>query len=353
MGHEVALASLNEEHLGEPVPANGVRLVSIPADIFSMHGRGWSPRFRRLVAGEAARADIVHNHGLWMWPNAYARMAAVRCGRPLVISPRGMLDTWSLRRSRIKKAVAWRLFEKRNLRSARLFHATSAAEVANVRAMELEQDIVLAPNGVDLPDLYRRPRRSLLESAFPQLQGKRWVVFLSRLHPKKGLDVLLRAWSLQREVAAEGAMLVIAGPDLIGYGKDVERRIREAGLQDSVVLTGELRGERKDALLANAEVFVLPSYSENFGIAIAEALAWGRPVIASTATPWSEIADRKAGWWVDPETGALTRALGEALALPAGDLSTMGAAGRTLVANRYSWGAAAGTITDAYEKLLP
>lgn len=353
MGHEVTLASLDEQHLGDPIPARGVKMASIPADFFSKHGRGWSPRFRRLVAGEAARADIVHNHGLWMWPNAYARMAAVRCGRPLVISPRGMLDTWSLRRSRIKKAVAWRMFEKRNLRSARLFHATSPAEVANVRAMELEQAAVLAPNGVDLPDLSACPPRSLLESAFPQLQGKRWVAFLSRLHPKKGIDVLLSAWSLHRDVVAGGSMLVIAGPDLIGYGKDVKRMIREAGLQGSVVLTGELRGDRKDALLANAEVFVLPSYSENFGIAIAEALAWGRPVIASTATPWSEVADCRAGWWIEPETVAMARTLGEALALPEGDLGMMGRAGRALVATRYSWRAAAEAVTEAYEKLLP
>lgn len=360
MGHEVTLASLKETHLGESVPAPGVRMVGVPSDFCSKRGRGWSPSFRRLVEAEASGADVMHNHGLWMWPNAYARLAARKAGRPLVISPRGMLDTWSLRRSRIKKAVAWRLFERKNLNAAALFHATSATEVANVRAMNLEQPVVLAPNGVDLPDLSARPGRELLETEFPQLRGKRWVAFLSRLHPKKGIDVLLEAWGqLRREAAAGGvaggmddAILVVAGPDLVGYRRNVEQIVRTAGLDTSVVLTGELRGSRKDSLFAHAGVFVLPSYSENFGIAIAEALAWGCPVIASTATPWRDVVEHGAGWWVDPECRALVGALRTALSASTEDLKAMGRSGRSLVAERYSWNAAADKITEAYAELL-
>ena len=434
MGHEVTLACLDYPHLGPQVAAPGVRVVSVKGGFLAVRGRGWSPEFRRVLREEAAKADVVHNHGLWMWPNAYAREAAVAAGKPLIISPRGMLEAWSLNRSKLRKAVAWWLFEKKNLQSAAMFHATAASEARSIRHAAYgmrqgtggrrhtangkrhteewpqkgtigEEDdlrltdlklktptgvpVVVAPNGVDLPDLAQRPGRELLEEKFPELKGRRWVVFMSRLHPKKGIDVLLRAWARQNvEHGAYGmrqtkgergrgtggsgqeagdlrltnlklktaphrrAVLVLAGSDLIGYGKDVERMIKEVGLEDSVVMTGEVAGEAKDCLLGNADVFVLPSYSENFGIVVAEAMAWGRPVIASTGTPWEEVAEVGAGWWVKPEEEALAQALHEALGTRQEELDGMGAKGRALVERRYTWAEPARSLVEAYEAAL-
>ena len=411
MGHEVTLACLDYPHLGPQVAAPGVRVVSVEGNFLAVRGRGWCPKFRRVLTEEAKKADVVHNHGLWMWPNAYAREAAVAAGKPLIISPRGMLETWSLNRSKLRKAVAWLLFERKNLQSAALFHATAASEARSIeeilshRFTRMETDsfstenlggksgssekaneipIVVAPNGVDLPDLERRPGRKILESKFPKLKDRRWVVFMSRLHPKKGADVLLRAWSRQKEVTGtealrdgpkatewrvkssqtetlprrntatphRGAVLVLAGSDLIGYGKEIERMVKDLGLEDSVVITGEVLGEAKACLLANADVFVLPSYSENFGIVVAEAMAWGRPVIASTGAPWKEIADVGAGWWVKPEEEALAQALHEALGTRQEELEAMGARGRALVAERYTWSAPAAKLVLAYEEIL-
>jgi glycosyltransferase involved in cell wall biosynthesis len=390
MGHEVTLACLDYPHLGPQIAAPGVRLVSVKGNVFAVRGRGWSPRFRRVLMEEARNADVVHNHGLWMWPNAHAREAAVAAGKPLIISPRGMLEAWSLNRSKLRKAVAWRLFEKKNLQSAAMFHATSEQEAQSIRqaASGIRQTavpIVVAANGVDLPDLARRPGRQVLENRFPQLKDRRWIVFMSRLHPKKGVDVLLRAWARQKDVASgswrvasgkesqtadgirqtttetkrlrdqetkDSPLLVLAGSDLIGYRKDVERMVKDLGLEDSVLITGEVLGNEKDCLLANADVFVLPSYSENFGIVVAEAMSWGRPVIASTGTPWKEIVDVGAGWWVKPEEEPLTQVLHEALTKRPDELDSMGAKGRALVAERYTWAAPAAKLLGAYEELL-
>jgi glycosyltransferase involved in cell wall biosynthesis len=403
LGHDVTLACLDYPNLGPQVAAPGVRVVSVKGNVFAVRGRGWCPRFRRVLMEEAAKADIVHNHGLWMWPNAYAREAAVAAGKPLIISPRGMLEAWSLGRSKLRKAVAWRLFEKRNLQSAAMFHATAESERSSIeqmlghgltrintdlfRAEDLgakssssekatEVEIVVAPNGVDLPDLALRPGRALIEEKFPETKDRRWIVFMSRLHPKKGVDVLLRAWRAQQNVErgvkskehgvreetvgrrlsedteSLGPVLVIAGSDLIGYRKDVEKMMQELGLEDSVVITGELQGEMKDALLANAEVFVLPSYSENFGIVVAEAMAWGRPVIASTGTPWKEVADIGAGWWVVPEEDTLAKALAEALGHGREELDVMGAKGRALVSERYGWSVPANRLISSYKNIL-
>ena len=392
---EVVVACLDYPHLGPQVEAPGVRVVSVRGNFLAVRGRGWSPEFRRAVMEEARRADIVHNHGLWMWPNAYAREAAEAAGKPLVISPRGMLEAWSLNRSKLRKAVAWRLFERKNLRAAAMFHATAESEASSIKkvingvsegrcfrgAGEREQGaedrgqgevpIVVAPNGVDLPDPGARPGREVVEKRFPQLRGRRWVVFMSRLHPKKGIDLLLGAWGAQKKVAGGEWMemrsgecgvqswgwtqqpaLVLAGPDLIGYRREVERMVRDLGLQESVVLTGEVRGAEKDVLLANADVFVLPSYSENFGIVVVEAMAWGRPVIATTGTPWKEVAEVGAGWWVKPEDGEVARALGEALEKSGEELDAMGARGRALVAERYGWRVPAARLVRAYEGIL-
>ena len=395
MGHEVTLACLNYPHLGPQVAAPGVRVVSVKGNVFAVRGRGWCPEFRRVLREEAKKADVVHNHGLWMWPNAYAREAAVAVGKPLISSPRGMLEAWSLGRSKLRKAVAWRLFERKNLQSAAMFHATAESERDSIRNVfshglariatdsfsaedfggkscssekAKEIPIVVAPNGVDLPDLGRRPGREVLETRFPALRDRRWVVFMSRLHPKKGIDVLLGAWKKHtadglRQTAAEAKRLrdqekkdspalVLAGSDLIGYRKDIERMIKELGLEDSVVITGEVAGEERDCLLANADVFVLPSYSENFGIVVAEAMAWGRPVIASTGTPWKEIADVGAGWWVKPEEDALAAALAGALGKGREELDAMGAKGRALVERSYTWSAPAERLTKAFEEAL-
>lgn len=368
LGHKATIACLEYPRLGPQVEAPSVQVVAVPGNVLAVRGRGWSREFRRIVREEAMKADIVHNHGLWMWPNVYAREAAVAEGKPLVISPRGMLEAWSLKRSRIRKMAAWRLFEKKNMQSATLFHATADSEAGSIRRMldELgeERPIVVAPNGVDLPDSHHKPERRALEVRFPQLRNRRWMVFMSRLHPKKGIDILLQAWRdggyfdrcdfdiLKEKGEDRCPILIIAGADLTGHGKGIERMIRELNLQDSVVLTGEVQGGMKDCLLENAEVFVLPSYSENFGIAIAEALAWGCPVITTTGTPWKEIADFGAGWWIEPKVAALRTALDEAMGKSAEELAKMGGRGRRLVEERYGWEAAAARLVRAYEEVL-
>jgi glycosyltransferase involved in cell wall biosynthesis len=346
LGHEVTIATLDYPHLGRRVEAPGVRVLPIPGGLMAVRGRGWSPALSSVVFREARAADVVHNHGLWMWPNAYAREAAVAAQRPLVISPRGMLEPWALGRSRFKKAVAWWLFERANLHRAALFHATAESEARSIRSLRLSAPVVVVPNGVDCPDLEQAPARSILEDDFPILRGRRWVAFLSRLHPKKGLDVLLHAWVSCVGHESAGRVLVLAGPDLTGYRERVESMVRHMGLSESVVLTGELEGEAKSALLAHAELFVLPSYSENFGLVVAEAMSWARPVITTTATPWTDLPGAGAGWCVPPEAGPLAAAMREAFSISSDRLDAMGLAGRRLVESRFRWKDAAVRLAD-------
>jgi len=350
-GVRATLATLDYAVHGPQLAPAGARLASLPADFVARHFRGWSPEFEQVLAAEAAQAHLVHDHGLWMFTNLYARRSAQRAGVPLVISPRGMLEPWSLGRSRARKLAAWLLFQKKNLASAALLHATSAAEADSIRALGLRTPIATIANGVEVPAASELPARGILESRFPGLAGKRWLLFLSRLHPKKGLAELIRLWAVLAPRFPDW-QLVIAGPDLDGYGTTVRGLVAAAALGERTTFTGAIDGADRASAFANADVLVLPTHSENFGIVVAEALAHGTPVLTTRGAPWGELATHRCGWWVELSDPALEAALTEALGLPKDRLKEMGARGRELVAARYSWDTAAIAMKAAYDWLL-
>jgi glycosyltransferase involved in cell wall biosynthesis len=371
-GHRVTIACRDYAYLGPMAEAVGVEVRSVPSSRWRKGQGGWGCSFRRLVEKEAAKADLVHNHGVWLAANYYARRAAVKAGKPLVISPRGMLEDWSLRRAVVRKFVAWQLFERKNLESAALFHATADSEAEAIKTalrikMKIkikEPRIVVAPNGVDIPE--RIPNREALEARFAKLRGRRWILFMSRVHPKKGLLELAKAWMQIRE-SNPGWELVIAGPEQDkGYAEKVRAELKGEG-----VWTGELGGEEKWAALGQAEFLVLPSHSENFGIVVAESLAAGRPVVTTNKTPWgaarSEIKmkikikennggesmnleERKCG--VICKVTDLKRGLERMLQSSDKEREEMGAKGREWMKKEFSWQAGAEKLTSAYRQIL-
>lgn len=285
-----------------------------------------SPGLRRAASAAAVRADVVHAHGLWLMPNVDAGNAASRARTSLVVSPRGMLAKEALEYSRLKKRLFWHLLQRRAYAGAAAWHATSEQEAAEIRAYGIKAPIAVIPNGIDLPQVLAdhaeaRPRRRLL--------------FLSRIHPKKGLPVLLDAWSL---IAGERPDwdLVIAGADEGGHRAELETRIATEGITN-VTFTGPLYGEAKTALLKDTDLFVLPTRNENFGIAVAEALAAGIPAVVTTGAPWSGLATERCGWWIDQGREPLLSALREATALPAHERRAMGLRGRDWMTRDFGW----------------
>ena len=384
LGHQVTVACRDYAYLGPMAEAAGVEVRSVPSSRWTKGQGGWGCSFRRLVEQEAEKADVVHNHGVWLAANYYARRAAVEAGKPLVISPRGMLEDWSLRRAVVRKFVAWQLFERKNLESAALFHATADSEAEAIKTalrikMKIkikESRIVVAPNGVDIPE--RIPNREALEARFAKLRGRRWILFMSRVHPKKGLLELAKAWMQIRE-SNPGWELVIAGPEQDkGYAEKVRAELKGEG-----VWTGELGGEEKWAALGNAGFMVLPSYSENFGIVVAESLAAGRPVVTTTGTPWGaakpEAGGRRsvvggqrtegrgrmaeggiAGWnmnleerkcGVICEVTDLKRGLERMLEFSDKEREEMGARGRQWMKEEFSWEAGAERLIAGYQEI--
>lgn len=270
---------------------------------------------------ETARADVVHSHGLWTDHHRLAAAAARRWGVPHVLAPCGMLAPDARARSAWKKAIVGRWFQYRALREAAVLHAKSELEAGHLRAWAPDCPVVMLPNPVAAaPEVDEDDR-----AAFARLRGDarpgRMVLYLGRLHPVKGVLRLVDAWaSCWRP---EDGRLLLAGPDEDGFRATVERRIRERGVDSSVRCLGPLDARQRAVAFEQAAFLAVPSDFENFGLAAAEALAAGCPVMASDGTPWSKLPSEGAGWWVERSVEAWACALDEALHRSPDRLATM------------------------------
>lgn len=288
------------------------------------------------------RPDIIHDSGLWLPHNHTLAREAVRRGIARVVSTRGMLDPWAVAHKRVKKNIAWYVYQKRDIETADALHVTSEAEAAGVRSRVRGAHIWQMPNGVDLP-----PRSELAFQAV-RLPLRR-AVFIGRLHPVKGLPVLLHAWARSRP---ENWELVIAGPDEGGHRLVLADKIRHLGLTDRVCLVGGVAGEKKTQLLRSSDLFVLPSQSESFGMVVAEALAHGLPVLTTTNVPWPQLDERGCGWRVKLHSDELGEALSCICALSRDVMKEAGLRGRELVEDKFSWSAIAEEFLNHYVELL-
>lgn len=289
---------------------------------------------------EAVRdADLLHMHGLWLMPNIYPARAARRGGKALVLSPRGMLGAPALRFSRWKKRLFWALAQGQAARSAALIHATAGSEVEDARAMGLDAPAAVIPNGVDVPPLVR-----------PQPDGVRTVLSLGRVHPKKGLDRLVGAWARLGD-EARGWRLRIVGPDELGHAGELHALAASLGLQ-GVEIEGPLYGADKLAAYRSADLFVLPTLHENFGMTVAESLAAATPVISTHGAPWQGLAREGCGWWVEHGEAPLAEALRQAIAAPPEALAAMGLRGRAWMERDFSWERIGRDMLQAYDWTL-
>lgn len=298
----------------------------------------------RMVTSRGAAATIIHQHGIWL-PSAHkVSKVASELDRPLILSPRGMMEGWSMKSKRWKKLLAWWLYQRRDCHAVRAYHATSLMEAESIRRLGLKQPIIVLPNGVSMA-----PEAPLDPAACNLLRDKKTAFFLSRVNPKKGLPLLLEAWAKIRPPDWE---LVIAGNDDANHQPELESISRKLGLEESVKFLGPLFGADKDSAYRNADLFILPTYSENFGIVVAEALSYEIPVITTNGTPWEELISDDCGWWVEPTVEGIHSALQHAFSCSADQLNAMGARGKYLVEQQYAWDSIASNMRLAYQWLL-
>jgi glycosyltransferase involved in cell wall biosynthesis len=291
---------------------------------------------RQIMNGIAScDHDIVHAHGIWDGASLAGAAWARRHHKPFVLSPHGMLEPWAMRDRRAKKLLPWLAWEKATVRSAAVVETKSRMEAANVRRLGFRNPLAVIPIAMDDGARATIPVRR---------NGVRTCLFLSRIHPKKGIALLLEAW---RAVRPEGWQLLIAGPDGGAYQRTLER-LADSSASCDVRWIGPAYGKEKWRLFQSADLFCLPSLSENFGVVVIEALSQGVPVITTTATPWDELSNRNCGWQVPPTRSGIQAALAEAAALPADELREMGEHGRHYVDEHFRWDVIVQDTLDLY-----
>jgi glycosyltransferase involved in cell wall biosynthesis len=292
--------------------------------------------------------DILHDNGIWLRHNHRLAAFAEKRGVPRVVSTRGMLEPWALNHKGLKKKIAWRLYQRHDLEQALCHIATGEAEARSLQDLGLRVPIAIVPNGVDVPE--ERPFSIASESEKACRNGrKRTALFLGRIYPIKGLPLLIQAWA---QVRPDGWLLRIAGPDEAGHQKQVERAVTAAGLGDVVSFTGPIEPQRRTSAFLDADLFVLPTHSESFGMVVAEALAHSLPVLTTTAAPWSILRERGCGWSVAATVDGITEGLCQATGLDSEALRDMGQKGRALVVEKFSWKRIADLMLATYDEVL-
>jgi glycosyltransferase involved in cell wall biosynthesis len=286
--------------------------------------------------------DVVHNHSLWSMVNVAAGWIVPDRGAKLVTSPRGTLSAWALSRSSRVKKVLWPL-QRRALSRADMLHATSEVEYQEIRSLGFTAPVAIIPNGIDLP-----PTQTQVESG--TRSDQRTLLFLSRIHPTKGLDRLLHAW-VQLQAHHGEWRLVIAGTGEPAHVREV-RELAAALDAQRVEFPGPQYGDAKGAAYRNADLFVLPTHSENFGMVVAEARAYACPAIVSLGAPWSGLKTERCGWWIANDVETLVAALDIAFATPEAELKAMGLRGRAWMKREYSWSSIGQKMNEAYRWLL-
>jgi len=328
----------------ECTPSSGlvdVGLINSNTLLGYKYGFGCKAAIRGVI--KKFQPNIIHSHGLWSPMSYWSSKLAKDFKIPLVVHPRGMLDRWALMHKSYKKNLAWITYQKKILKEASLLVATSGLEYDAFRDMGLSGPIAVIPNGIDFPlvnefEFFEKSKKNNSKS----------ILFLSRMHPKKGLENLIEAWG---SINLSDWVLNIAGSGDLEYEMRLKQQVASLKNSNSINFLGDLRGANKRDAYLSADLFVLPTFGENFGVVVAEALSYGLPVITTNAAPWEDLNQYKIGWCTDVGINPLISTLKEATSMTDLERHEFGIRGKEYV-QRFNWVDIATQTHQAYNWLL-
>ena len=330
MGHDVTIAVVNPDAPNLYPLDERVKLTSISSILTT----------NQLMTNDY---NVVHIHGLWS-PLLHKVSNWAKANKmPVVWSPHGMLTPWAMHNKWWKKYLAWWLYQRRDLVRADIIHATADSEVEDVGRIGLKNRVIVVPLGVKICDYVARVVRA---------DGKKVLLFVSRVQRKKGLGNLVRAWAqLSFEIKRKWVVRIV-GPDQEGHTPELKSLCAELDVAQDFEFVGPKYGNELAQEYASADIFVLPTYSENFGSVVIEALSHSVPVICTKGAPWQELEERKCGWWIDIGVESLADTLKDAMSLGDVQRREMGVRGRKLVEENYTWKAVVNAMVKGYEEIL-
>lgn len=328
-----------------------VEIMLFKKGFLSKYWGGYAPFLARTLREKTAHFDLLHIHGLWYYPLFAAYRAAKINRKPYLVTVHGELAKQALQRRRFKKRIYSALIQKRILHEAQAIQALSKKERKDILRFVHNSNIVVVPNGINIEEFGSTFDREWLKNYYPQLIEKKIILFLGRINKEKGLEILSQAF-LNVTKKRNNVYLLIVGPDNWGYKARIEKILKQRDVFDKVIFTGLLTGDQKKSALNGADVFVLPSSSEGFGLAVLEAMYSGLPVVISRQCGFQEVEEINAGRVVDIDAGKLAETLIELLDNPRA-CKEMGERGRRFVeSGEYRWDVIAGKILSVYEKIV-
>lgn len=292
-----------------------------------------------------SEADIFHGHAIWNLPIHQMAAHARKKKKPYLISVHGMLEPWSLEQGKLKKKIALQLYQKTDLENAYCIHATANSEAQSIKDLGFKNPIAIIPNGINTADY---PLKK--ETDFSNTTKK--ILFLSRIHYKKGIELLIDAWSSILDTNRKGWEIEIVGSGDKVYIDSLKKKIIDLNLQNQIKISDPKYGKDKTQAYHSADLFVLPTYSENFGMVVGEALSCGVPVITTKGTPWKDLEEYNAGSWIDIGVESLKNELEKYLPKDLPELKKMGVNGRKLVEEKYSIESVGAQFKELYSWIL-
>lgn len=320
-----------------PLPMENCKVHDIP------RYRPFSGVWKKAVVDllDSVRPDIVHVNCCWTPDCAMIQRLAQKRGYKVVLTPHGMLEPWIIKRHYwTRKVPALWLYQKAAVQRADCVQATAESERDNLLKLGYNSNIKVVRLGIDAESIEMKK----------SWKKTRQILFLSRVHVKKGINFLVEAADVLRN-ELQGYKILVAGEGDADYVEALKRMICDRGLQDIVQLIGGVYGDEKWRLFQTSDFFVLPTHSENFGLAIAESLASGTPVITTVGTPWSDLNSSEAGAWIEIGTEPLVETLRRFLSLSEDELETMGRNGRKLIETKYSAHVMAEQMMEVYKSV--
>lgn len=326
-------------HVSEnPLQIDNCKIHNVP-DYNPFNGR-FKNEVSKLI--NKVKPDLVHVNCCWLPACTLVQRMAQKCGLKVVLTPHGMLEPWIIKRHYwTRKLPALLLYQKAAIQNTDCLQATAESEKENLLKLGYNSNIKIVKLGIDAESITMKT----------SWKKNKQILFLSRVHVKKGINYLIEAADILRD-ELQGYKIVVAGEGDADYVASLKQQIMDKGLQNIIQLIGGVYGDKKWELFQTSDFFVLPTNSENFGLAIAESLASGTPVITTVGTPWNDLNTSNAGAWIEIGTQPLVDTLRRFLSLSDEELDTMGKNGRKLIETKYSAKVMAEEMMEVYQSIV-